>query len=323
MLCTAGSLSCAGARKSFVWWSWSSGRSLDRFGEALEASKPVAVAARHRVAHHERIPDPAEAPGQLVFITHAHARAAGCRLHLPALHAAHAVRILKTPLEHAAPVMLRDHGREAHLAAPHASRDAHLKASLKVRRAALHFEFGVHFRAVPIGHPLRHEKNGDASRRRLNFHGELQFGHGQRATLPRVLGAPRQPQQNSNGENYYYGAGTAIAEAPSTRRLLRSWRKTTARRFSRFHSGASFSSSWRMKAGSARTNACPMSSNCRTTAAWSRLRPAFSPARTSEWSLLSVIARNTSIASPGVTPGSASARTSSEIPGLPGSCFQA
>src|SRR5712692_6739234 len=140
MLCTAGSLSCAGARKSFVWWSWSSRRSWDGFGEALEAGEPIAVAAGHRVAHHERIPDPAEAPGQLVFITHAHARAASGRLHLPALHAAHPVRILKTPLEHAAPAVLRDHGGEAYLSAPHASRDAHLKTRLKVCRAALHLE---------------------------------------------------------------------------------------------------------------------------------------------------------------------------------------
>ena len=70
----------------------------------------------------------------------------------------HAVAILESPLEQARLLQRRHHRRMRNLALPKFPVICTFCATAKSDGAVLHFKTRLHVRAIPVRHPLRHEK---------------------------------------------------------------------------------------------------------------------------------------------------------------------
>src|SRR5712692_150321 len=292
-----------GAKAGLCWGTLSGFRSpikdllrLAVLGQAFQPQQVLPVSPRNGVARHQPIHRLPEHSGKLVLTEHPHDRLWRGRLvlalQLPAFPAFDAVAVLEPPFQHARVLQLRHHGRVADFAASQPAGDEHLLRDRELGRAARHLEARFHFRAVPVGHPLRHKKRKDEFRRRGDLDGRFDARH--KAALlyhergTELTGVPGTQQLRLEG-NY---VGNGIAAAARTRRLWRSCTNTMARKFARFHSRA------------ARTDTVeenpvepvpvlPTAMSWRTTPSCASARPEFSPRFTSECSIFSATARYT------------------------------
>src|SRR5580693_3298162 len=128
---------------------------LTSFSVFAQTREVIAIAARYGMASEQPIHGSAKRAGHFIFTTHCYVSAGCGSRQLPALEAAHAVRVLKSPFEYAVPFVASDDGGVRHFFLAEFSADSHFLRDGKIRRATGNFKLGFHFGAIPVGHALR------------------------------------------------------------------------------------------------------------------------------------------------------------------------